>query len=202
MFLLARFPIKRISSSARFTRFSANSLNFACLSRITTLTSDISCKHVLHVRYIVRIVNIFRMGDNLTSSQRSDLMRRVRRRDTQPEMIVGLGLRKRGLKFHLHDSTLPGSPDLVFPQHSTVVFVHGCFWHRHSCRLASNPKTNFRFWQEKFEANVRRDRRKAAQLRRLGLHVFVVWQCKLMQSSVSREQYLDQLSQKILRCKS
>ena len=137
------------------------------------------------------------MTDTLSVEMRSALMKRVRRRNTTPELIVRNALHKRGLRFRLHDESLPGSPDLVFPRHLTVLFVHGCFWHRHTCHLASIPKSNSAFWQEKFDQNVRRDRRKAAQVRRLGLRVIVVWQCKLMRPSDARERFFDQLSKKV-----
>jgi len=137
------------------------------------------------------------MADTLSVEGRSALMRRIGRFNTAPEVIVRKALHKRGLRFRLHTKSLPGSPDLVFPKYLTVLFVHGCFWHRHNCNLASTPKSNSDFWQQKFDQNVRRDRRKAAQLRRLGLRVIVVWQCKLMRPSHVTERFFDQLSKKI-----
>lgn len=141
------------------------------------------------------------MTDTLSVEGRSALMRRIRGCNTAPEVIVRKALHKRGLRFRLHDKSLPGSPDLVFPKYLTVLFVHGCFWHRHNCNLASTPKSNSDFWREKFDQNVRRDRRKAAKLRRLGLRVIVVWQCKLMRPSHAREKFFDQLSKKITKFK-
>lgn len=84
-----------------------------------------------------------------------------------------------GLRFRLHRKDLPGTPDLVFPKYKTVVFVHGCFWHRHSdCCKASMPKSRLEYWQSKFDANVARDARAAAQLRELGWNVATIWECE------------------------
>ncbi|MDG9924479.1 MULTISPECIES: DNA mismatch endonuclease Vsr [unclassified Pseudomonas] len=110
---------------------------------------------------------------------RGDLMRAVRRADTKPELRVRRVLHALGLRFRLHRKSLPGSPDVVLPKHRTVIFVHGCFWHRHpGCRYASTPKTRQEFWLPKFEANIQRDARKEAQLRELGWRVLVVWECE------------------------
>ena len=84
-----------------------------------------------------------------------------------------------GLRFRVCVQRLPGSPDLVFTKHSVCIFVHGCFWHRHpSCGRASRPKTNQSFWDEKFESNVARDRRKVTALRKLGWTVATIWECE------------------------
>lgn len=106
-------------------------------------------------------------------------MKRVGRKNTKPELIVRSQLHALGLRFRLHKKNLPGSPDIVLPKHRTVVFVHGCFWHRHSnCRYATIPKTRQEFWIPKLESNVNRDLRKEAQLRELGWRVLVVWECE------------------------
>ena len=103
----------------------------------------------------------------------------IRGKDTKPELIVRRFLHREGLRFRLH-AKLPGKPDLVFPKYKTVVFVHGCFWHRHKgCRLATTPATNPVFWQEKFDANVHRDALVKKALSKLGWKVLVVWACEL-----------------------
>jgi DNA mismatch endonuclease (patch repair protein) len=100
-------------------------------------------------------------------------------RDTQPEHAVRRYLHAAGLRFRLHDRRLPGRPDLLFPTRKTVVFVHGCFWHRHTgCRYATTPATRPEFWQRKFSSNVVRDRRVAELLRSMGWRVLVVWECE------------------------
>lgn len=114
---------------------------------------------------------------------RSDIMRAVKRAHTGPEIIVRQALHALGLRFRLHRRDLPGSPDIVLPRHKTVVFIHGCFWHRHpGCRFASTPKTRQEYWLPKFQANVERDVKKEAQLRELGWRILVVWECETRDS--------------------
>lgn len=106
-------------------------------------------------------------------------MGRVRGKDTRPEMIVRSTAHAMGYRFRLHRRDLSGSPDLVFPSKRSVVFVHGCFWHRHpACRRASNPGTRSDFWQAKFQRNVNRDRRNEAELTAAGWRVLVIWECE------------------------
>jgi DNA mismatch endonuclease (patch repair protein) len=124
-------------------------------------------------------------------------MSRVRQRDTALELLVRSALHRRGLRFRKNVRTLSGSPDVVLAKHSAVVFVHGCFWHRHGCSLATTPKTNAAFWREKFDANVQRDRRVASQLRREGWRVFVVWQCQLQRAPQMVKELLDRLANNI-----
>lgn len=120
------------------------------------------------------------MTDFLSPAERSDRMSRIRGKDTQPELALRKVLHRLGLRYRLHGAGLPGKPDLVFPRYRTVVFVHGCFWHRHDgCNIATTPKSNTPFWLEKFEKNVARDARVATQLEALGWRVFIVWECEL-----------------------
>lgn len=136
------------------------------------------------------------MADMLSGVQRSERMRRVRQHGTSLEMLVRRGLHKRRLRYRLGDRRLPGSPDLVFPARNAVVFVHGCFWHAHGCRLGKRPTTNIEFWTRKADANRERDARKVAALQALGWRVFVVWQCELV-GQEAREHRLDILAETI-----
>lgn len=103
----------------------------------------------------------------------------IRARDTKPEIIVRKYLHAHGFRYRIAPKNLPGKPDIVLPKYRTVIFVHGCFWHRHpGCRYAAVPSTNRSFWSQKFESNLKRDRQVARQLRRAGWHVFVVWECQ------------------------
>lgn len=114
----------------------------------------------------------------LNTSQ-SKIMRAVRRANTKPELLVRKQLHALGLRFRLHPRKLPGTPDIVLKKHRVVIFVHGCFWHRHDdCRYATTPKTRQDYWLPKFAANVERDARKAADLEALGWRVLVVWECE------------------------
>lgn len=119
------------------------------------------------------------MTDIVDNKRRSEMMSRIRAYDTAPELAVRHIAHRMGLRFRLHRKDLPGRPDLVFPKHRLVVFVHGCFWHRHvGCRYASTPKSRTAFWTEKFKANIARDARQEAALRKLGWRVLVIWQCE------------------------
>ena len=113
---------------------------------------------------------------------RSDIMRAVKRANTAPEIIVRQVLHALGLRFRLHRRDLPGSPDVVLPRFRTVIFVHGCFWHRHpDCRYTTTPKTRQEYWLPKFAANIERELRKEAQLQALGWRVLLVWECETKQ---------------------
>lgn len=119
------------------------------------------------------------MADIVSRRRRSELMARIRRRDTVPELTVRRIAHRMSLRFRLQRKDLPGCPDLVFPKHRLAVFVHGCFWHRHEgCRYASTPKSRITFWREKFVANVARDARQEVALRAIGWQVLVIWQCE------------------------
>lgn len=123
------------------------------------------------------------MGQELTvatTETRSRIMAAVRGRDTKPEMLLRRRLHAEGLRYRISVRGLPGSPDVVFPQYRAVVFVHGCFWHRHTgCSKATTPKSNEAFWQAKFKANVVRDRKAVAALHDLAWRVGIVWQCAI-----------------------
>lgn len=126
------------------------------------------------------------MVDFLTPAQRSERMARIRGKDSQPELALRGGLHRLGLRYRLHAKDLPGKPDLIFPRYKAVVFVHGCFWHRHEgCKIATTPKSNTPFWIEKFEKNVARDTRVADSLKTLAWRVFVVWECDLTPTKVT-----------------
>lgn len=119
--------------------------------------------------------------DILTPEQRSKLMSRVRGRDTKPEMLVRRLAHGMGYRHRLHRRDLPGSPDLVFPSRQKVIFVHGCFWHRHldpDCKLARLPKSKLDFWGPKLETNRERDERNLALLAELGWDVLIIWECQ------------------------
>lgn len=107
-------------------------------------------------------------------------MRRVRGKDTAPEMTVRSVVHRLGFRFALHRRDLPGKPDLVFPSRQRVIFVHGCFWHGHHCRSGRNrPSSNTEYWTAKLDRNRSRDARNRRRLRNLGWRVLVVWECEL-----------------------
>jgi DNA mismatch endonuclease (patch repair protein) len=119
------------------------------------------------------------MADRLTAERRSENMRRIRAKDTTPEMVVRRLLHRLGYRYRLHAKDLPGKPDLVFPSRRAIVMVHGCFWHGHKgCRESRMPGSNREYWVEKLERNYARDRSHLRALRRLGWRVIVVWECQ------------------------
>lgn len=120
--------------------------------------------------------------DTLTPAARSERMGRIRGKGTGPELMVRRMVHALGYRFRLHRRGLPGHPDMVFPRHKAVVFVHGCFWHRHpdpSCPLARLPKSRLSFWKPKLEQNRARDLRNRHALITQGWRVLVVWECEL-----------------------
>ncbi|TIL66187.1 very short patch repair endonuclease [Mesorhizobium sp.] len=120
------------------------------------------------------------MADTLSPEERSRRMSLIRSRNTSPELALRQALHSRGLRYRLNDKRLPGKPDLVFKRFGVVVFVHGCFWHRHEgCSVANIPKSNTSFWLEKFERNVQRDAKVQSDLKERGWIVWTVWECEL-----------------------
>lgn len=119
------------------------------------------------------------MADVLTAEQRRLNMSRIRGRDTKPEILIRRGLHARGLRFRLHDHSLPGRPDLIFPKYRAAVFIHGCFWHAHQCYMFRLPATRPEFWANKIHANQVRDRKAHAALREQGWRILTVWECAL-----------------------
>jgi DNA mismatch endonuclease, patch repair protein len=113
----------------------------------------------------------------MSRERRSALMSRIRSRNTEPELIVRRLLHALGYRYVLHDGRLPGSPDLAFPSRRKAIFVHGCFWHGHSCGRGFRPKTNSAFWASKIDLNTVRDRRQVRALTSLGWRSLTVWEC-------------------------
>ena len=122
------------------------------------------------------------MADTLTPKERSERMSRVRGKDTRPEMVVRKLVHGMGYRYRLHRRDLPGIPDLVFTKKKKVIFIHGCFWHRHgdpNCKLARLPKSRLDFWIPKLERNRRRDAENQAKLESDGWKILVVWECEI-----------------------
>lgn len=125
------------------------------------------------------------MADVVDAATRSRMMASIGPTHTRPEVLVRSYLHRTGLRFRLHAKGLAGRPDLVLPNFHAVVFVHGCFWHRHQgCRFATTPATRYDFWQTKFRQNVSRDQRVVEALRECGWRVFTVWECEVEDQEV------------------
>jgi DNA mismatch endonuclease, patch repair protein len=120
------------------------------------------------------------MVDTLTPDERSERMSRIFGKNSSPEMKLRRMVHSSGFRYRLHVKNLPGKPDLVFPKRRAVLFMHGCFWHRHEgCKLARLPKSRVDFWTKKLEANRQRDMQNQGLLRKMGWRVLVVWECQL-----------------------
>jgi DNA mismatch endonuclease (patch repair protein) len=118
--------------------------------------------------------------DTVTSAVRSRIMASVGQKNTGGEVLLRKALHRLGLRYKLHDRSLPGSPDLVLPRFKAVVFVHGCYWHSHGCYRSTTPKTRRKFWTDKFTANRSRDIKNRTQLLDMGWRVLTVWECILI----------------------
>lgn len=120
------------------------------------------------------------MSDRLTPEKRSWNMSHIRGKDTKIEVLVRKYLFSKGCRFRKNDKRYPGKPDIVLPKYKTVIFVHGCFWHRHDgCKNATIPKTRTEFWVEKFEKNARNDELNQEKLKKLGWSVIIIWECEI-----------------------
>ena len=118
--------------------------------------------------------------DRISKEHRSWNMSRIRSRNTKPERMVRSLLHRMGYRFTLHRKDLPGKPDIVLPKYKAVIFVHGCFWHRHEgCKYAYFPKTKQKFWATKFKSNVERDRNVMKQLNEKDWQILIIWECEL-----------------------
>jgi len=128
------------------------------------------------------------MVDNRSAESRSALMSRIGTKNTAPELLVRKLLHRLGYRFRLHRNDLPGSPDIVFPSQRKVVFVNGCFWHAHGCKIGQPPKSRLEFWMPKLEKNRKKDMKDRRALRGLGWSVLTVWQCQTKtQNSLERK---------------
>lgn len=118
--------------------------------------------------------------DIWSKEKRSEVMSKIRGKNTKPEMIVRSQLFMQGFRFRVHQKNLPGKPDIVLPKYKTVIFVHGCFWHYHKdCKEGRVPPTNTSFWRLKLDKNVQRDEEHRLQLEKLGWQVLIVWECEI-----------------------
>ncbi|MBB6734048.1 very short patch repair endonuclease [Cohnella zeiphila] len=128
--------------------------------------------------------------------KRSEIMSRIRSKNTKGEIIVRKYLHRLGFRFRLHDSKLPGKPDIVLPKYKSVIFVHGCFWHGHQgCKYYRVPKTNPEYWIPKIRRNVERDNESVCALSAMGWGVEIIWECELKKDSEKR---LDELAHSIV----
>lgn len=131
--------------------------------------------------------------DRLTKAQRSENMRRIRSKDSVPELFVRQLVHRLGYRYRLHNHQLPGRPDLVFAGRKKIIFVHGCFWHAHDCKIAHAPGSRQKYWTPKLLRNAQRDKDHQKRLRALGWRVQVLWECELSNPSLAQriKKFLD-----------
>lgn len=141
------------------------------------------------------------MPDKISKLHRSWVMSRVGSRNTKPELIARSLLHSLGYRFTVNgprNRKLPGKPDIVLPKYRTVVFVHGCFWHRHpNCKIATTPKSNQDYWLPKFRRNVERDRQNQKALQKAGWNVLVIWECELKDLDTVAARLINELPREI-----
>lgn len=128
--------------------------------------------------------------------RRSSIMAKVPQKNSKPEIIVRKYLFSKGFRYRTNVKKLPGSPDIVLSKYKTVIFVHGCFWHGHTCRSGHLPNTNINYWQGKIKRNIERDNRKNLELKELGWNIITVWQCELKNTKL-KEQRLSNLEEEV-----
>lgn len=119
------------------------------------------------------------MNDIVDVATRSRMMSGIKGRNTSPEILIRKAMHARGYRFRLHVKGLPGKPDLVLPKFKSVIFVHGCFWHGHSCRYFKMPNTRHEFWSDKITNNQKRDEAQVLELMALGWRVLIIWECAI-----------------------
>ena len=117
--------------------------------------------------------------DTVSKKKRSEIMSRIRSKNTGPEMVVRKYLSSKGYKYRLHDKNLPGKPDIVLKKKKIAIQVRGCFWHGHSCKLANYPKTNRKYWKDKINDNRKRDRKNDRLIKKMGYQLIVINECKI-----------------------
>jgi len=114
-------------------------------------------------------------------------MAKVKNKNTSPELLVRQFLHRAGFRYRLHSKVLPGSPDLVLSKYKTVIFIHGCFWHGHTCKKGKRPTTRVEFWDQKLDKNLERDKHVQSELKALGWRVITVWECQLRKGNSALE---------------
>ena len=124
------------------------------------------------------------MSDHLTAEKRSCNMSHIRSKDSKPETLVRKYLFSKGFRYRKNVKKLPGCPDIVMPKYQTVIFVNGCFWHKHDCPRFVWPSSNIEYWRPKILGNVERDKKNYLELQSLGWNVLIIWECELKEKTI------------------
>jgi len=125
----------------------------------------------------INVPEVQQLADTFNPEKRSQIMSRIRDRDTKPELLIRKGLHAKGFRYRLHDRKLPGKPDLVFPRYKSIIFVNGCFWHGHSCHLFRWPASRVEYWKPKITRTIERDKANFRSLEAKGWHILIIWEC-------------------------
>ena len=135
--------------------------------------------------------------DVVSKNKRSEMMANIKNRNTKPELLVRRYLHGKGFRYRLNQKVSGFRPDIVLRKYRTCIFVHGCFWHRHEgCKLASNPKSNAEFWEKKFTANINRDEKTVATLKKEGWKIGIIWECAIRSGKYLEFDYLSAFEHK------
>ena len=138
--------------------------------------------------------------DRLSKEERSLNMSKIKSKDTLPEIRLRKALWRIGYRYRLHYKSLPGKPDIVIPKYKIVIFVHGCFWHRHkNCIEASRPKTNSEYWETKINKNIERDKKHQKEIKKMGYKVIIIWECMVKKIVEENIKLLERLLPKIIK---
>jgi DNA mismatch endonuclease (patch repair protein) len=135
------------------------------------------------------------MSDIYSKQKRSDIMSHIAGKETKPEILVRKFLFANGFRFRKNVKELPGKPDIILPKYKTVIFIHGCFWHGHTCKRGALPETNIEFWKTKIGGNIERDKRDVSELQTQGWNVIVIWQCEIKNIELQNERLAKLLSE-------
>lgn len=136
------------------------------------------------------------MADKFSKEKRSEIMSKIAGKETKPEILVRKYLFSERFRFRKNVKNFPGKPDIVLPKYKTIIFIHGCFWHGHSCKRGTLPESNIEFWKEKIRKNIERDNRNITELEDKGWKVIVIWQCEL-KNTKRQEETLNRIVQEL-----
>ncbi|HDO25193.1 MAG TPA: DNA mismatch endonuclease Vsr [Nitrospirae bacterium] len=139
------------------------------------------------------------MTDIVDSAKRSQMMAGIKSKNTRHELEIRKRLFALGYRYRLHDSRLPGKPDIILPRFNSVIFIHGCFWHVHDCELFKWPSTRVDFWKKKLSGNKKKDRENNEALERLGWRIATVWECSFRGVRKKREKEMDAIVKKVVK---